>query len=105
MRVDRKNYMKVPINEAAFAASAAEFIDKPFSVKEFSARFHKMVLNHRILIQTKGRQREIEWISKPDERRQGPEGPDVDLLKVLQKRLGAVQKNRQVGLEKEERHG
>ena len=97
--------MKVPINEAAFAASAAEFIDKPFSVNEFSARFHKMVLNHRILIQTKARQREIEWISKPDERQQETERPEVDLVKILQKKLGAIQKIRQAGPEKDESHG
>ena len=57
------NYMKMPINEAAFAAGAVEFIDKPFTVHEFSTRFHKMVLNHKILIQTKARQREIERMS------------------------------------------
>ncbi len=57
------NYMKVPIDEAAFTAGAAEFIAKPFSVSEFSARFHKMVLNHRVLTQTRARQREIEAMS------------------------------------------
>ena len=148
------NYMKVPINEAAFIAGAAEFIDKPFTVNEFSTRFHKMVLNHRTLMQTKARQREIERmssqiiadmqkesgekidtlqkeladlrskltrlesncqvsgggavgerISEPDERRQGHEGPDSDLLKALQKKLGAIQKIRQAGPQKDESHG
>ena len=148
------NYMKMPINEAAFVAGAVEFIDKPFTVHEFSTRFHKMVLNHKILMQTKARQREIERMSsqiiadmqkesgeridtlqkeledlrskltrlesdcrvgggtderkkipEPDERPQGPEGPDVDLVKALQKKLGVIQKNRQSGPEKDERHG
>ena len=56
----RSTYRKQTIDEAAFDEGASEFIDKPFSVQEFSVRFHKMMVNHKTLAQIKARQQEIE---------------------------------------------
>jgi len=56
----RSTYRKQTIDEAAFDEGASEFIGKPFSVQEFSVRFHKMMVNHKTLAQIKARQKEIE---------------------------------------------
>ena len=56
----RSTYRKQTIDEAAFDEGASEFIDKPFSVQEFSIRFHKMMANHKTLAKIRARQQEIE---------------------------------------------
>jgi TonB family protein len=57
---NRLSYLKQPIDEEAFRAGASDFINKPFSVAEFSTRFQKMMTTHETLLQMKARQREIE---------------------------------------------
>jgi DNA-binding response OmpR family regulator len=45
--------------EAAMNAGAQEFIKKPFSIKEFLLRFHKMMKNHDILLKIEAKKNEI----------------------------------------------
>jgi TonB family protein len=57
---NRLSYLKQPIDEEAFHAGASDFINKPFSVAEFSTRFQKMMTTQETLLQMKARQQEIE---------------------------------------------
>jgi len=56
-------YSDEQLYEKSVKAGAAEFITKPLSVQELSARFLKMMHNHEILCQIKSNQNEIEKIS------------------------------------------
>jgi DNA-binding response OmpR family regulator len=48
--------------EESIEAGATDFINKPFSIAEFLARFHRMMRDHETICQIKGREREIERI-------------------------------------------
>jgi len=50
----------------AIAAGAREFIKKPFSLKEFFLRFHKMMHDHEVSLETEARQREMLFQSQKE---------------------------------------
>jgi putative two-component system response regulator len=73
------------VYDDAVTAGASEFINKPFSIEEFFARFDKMMNNNETACQIKLREMELEDISR--QMINGVERDAMDKIADLQKQL------------------
>lgn len=81
--------------EDSVNAGASDFINKPFSIAEFLARFQKMMRAHEIITQIMAHEKEIEKISS--EMIAGVQHDSMQRVTALKKEIESLKKNLQPG--------
>lgn len=81
--------------EDSVNAGASEFINKPFSVAELLARFHKMMRDHEISNQIRAREKELEKIGA--EMIAGVQNDSMQKMAALKKEIESLKKTLQAG--------
>lgn len=71
--------------EESIHAGATDFINKPFSIAELTARFHKLMRDHKIISQIKAREQAIEKISS--EMIAGVQHDSLEKIKTLREEI------------------
>ena len=77
-------------DEDALNAGASDFINKPFSIAEFSARFHKVMKDCKLAGQIKNREKELERIGA--EMIAGLQQDSINRVAGLKKEIGELKK-------------
>jgi DNA-binding response OmpR family regulator len=75
-------------------AGATDFINKPFSIAEFLARFHRMMRDHDILSRIKTHEKEIEKISS--KMIAGIQHDSMERIKALKREVDELKKQLKV---------
>ncbi len=76
--------------EESIDAGATDFINKPFSIAEFLARFHRMMRDHETVCEIKKREQEIEKIGAA--MIAGIQHDSMARIEALKKEIGELKK-------------
>lgn len=76
--------------EESINAGATDFINKPFSIAEITARFHRMMRDHEIICQIKAHEQEIEKIGS--EMIAGIQHDSMERVEAMKKEVEALKK-------------
>ena len=76
--------------EESINAGATDFINKPFSIAEFLARFHRMMRDHETICEIKKREMEIERIGA--EMIRGMQHDSMERIEALKKEIEELKK-------------